>query len=432
MRIIFLLFFISIKGFAQDYIPIDTLDNDQRLITKQQFENRYNGFLNKIEKKYSGRTKRDLLELYDGLKKDFVEEITTGQFVYNTPLNNKINAIYQEIYTKNQKVPKDLNVLLSKNQSLNAYCIPSGTMVVNMGSIYYLENEDQLAAVLCHEIGHYLLSHFLKQTEKNIKESRTKRTKRKINSIRESRYNRSKKAYEMLKQKLYTKGKENRKYELQADSIGYELYKKTKYDKIEMLNALNLLLKYDTITPEGLEIGIYKKVFNLPKQSFQDKWIEQEDYSKYEYSLYEEKFSKDSLKSHPDVVERIEHLKLFFSDIDSISISNPPSQVFKELQEIIKKEQVPNLYFQKKYGFSIYWALYRMQKGYMENYHKKWLGKNFQKIYEARKAYKANRYLDTVNPREQSKSYQQFLNFMWNLKLEEIKVIADYYSLDNE
>jgi hypothetical protein len=31
------------------------------------------------------------------------------------------------------------------------------------------------------------------------------------------------------------------------------------------------------------------------------------------------------------------------------------------------------------------------------------------------------------DPKNQSESYQQFLNFMWNLSLDEIKNIADYY-----
>lgn len=63
-----------------------------------------------------------------------------------------------------------------------------------------------------------------------------------------------------------------------------------------------------------------------------------------------------------------------------------------------------------------------------EEYYKMWLGKLFDKIYEARKNYNLNRYLDRVEPKKQSKSYQQFLNFMWNLSMDDIKNIADYYN----
>jgi hypothetical protein len=63
-----------------------------------------------------------------------------------------------------------------------------------------------------------------------------------------------------------------------------------------------------------------------------------------------------------------------------------------------------------------------------EAYYKKWLGYCFSKIYEGRKNYKLNRYLDRIDPKEQSESYQQYLSFVWNLRLNEIKEIADFYS----
>ncbi|MFV0531986.1 MAG: hypothetical protein ACK5MD_11200 [Flavobacteriales bacterium] len=50
-----------------------------------------------------------------------------------------------------------------------------------------------------------------------------------------------------------------------------------------------------------------------------------------------------------------------------------------------------------------------------------------EQIYQARKEYKLNKYLEQLAPNEQSKSYQQFLIFMWNLNLEELKFISDYY-----
>jgi hypothetical protein len=49
-------------------------------------------------------------------------------------------------------------------------------------------------------------------------------------------------------------------------------------------------------------------------------------------------------------------------------------------------------------------------------------------MYEAKKEYKFNRYVEQLAPKDQSKSYFQFLNFLWNLNLEEYKNIADYYT----
>ena len=71
----------------------------------------------------------------------------------------------------------------------------------------------------------------------------------------------------------------------------------------------------------------------------------------------------------------------------------------------------------------------RLEEESDDSYYKKWLGINFNAIYEAKKKYQLNRYVDRLVPNKQSESYQKFINFIWNLDLNEIKVIADHYNL---
>jgi hypothetical protein len=84
--------------------------------------------------------------------------------------------------------------------------------------------------------------------------------------------------------------------------------------------------------------------------------------------------------------------------------------------------------FSRDYGVAIYLCLSRIEQQKEVELHHKQLGELFQKVYQARKEYKLNRYLDRIDPKNQSQSYMQFLSFMWNLSLEEIKNIADYYN----
>ena len=58
------------------------------------------------------------------------------------------------------------------------------------------------------------------------------------------------------------------------------------------------------------------------------------------------------------------------------------------------------------------------------------LGESFDKMAEARENYELNRYVAAVTP-EHSESYQKFLNFIWSLRLEEMKKIAQHYSTQN-
>ena len=97
------------------------------------------------------------------------------------------------------------------------------------------------------------------------------------------------------------------------------------------------------------------------------------------------------------------------------------------MQEISRMEILPNLFYEEEYGVGVYNCLQFLQEGEKVDYYKAWLGKCFLKIYEARKSYQLNHYLDRIEPKRQSKSYQQFLAFMWNLSLEDIKNITEHY-----
>lgn len=56
--------------------------------------------------------------------------------------------------------------IIDKDDVLNAFAVPGGTVFVYTGLINYLENDQQLAGVLAHEISHIDLRHSTKQLTK--------------------------------------------------------------------------------------------------------------------------------------------------------------------------------------------------------------------------------------------------------------------------
>lgn len=56
-----------------------------------------------------------------------------------------------------------------ENDSINAFCLPGGKIVVFSGLIQFVENEDQLATVIAHEVAHALAHH----TSERIARERT-------------------------------------------------------------------------------------------------------------------------------------------------------------------------------------------------------------------------------------------------------------------
>lgn len=414
--------------FSQKYIPIDTADRNKRDQAVLVYQQSNKQFIESVKKKYSGKEGKMMVKDFEGFFKDFEKEIKEGSFCFDSRFIDYSYQMLNNLRKDNPLIPVNTQILISKEPNLNAYCMPDGTFVLNMGLFYWLDNDDQLAGVLSHELSHKILEHSLKRELHIAQETLVSKTKKEVKTINKQKYNKNRAALDLIKSKLYATGELNKKNEYSADSLGIILVKKSLYKQGAFIKALQLTAKYDTLKPKGLNIEIYKKMFNLPKQSFKEEWLNREGFSQYDYSLYKDKFNKDSLSSHPEEEDRIKRLKEDFPELKKESGGFAPSETFKKLQEIAKNEQVPSVYFFEEYGVGIYLCLMHLQANAEDAYYREWLGKCFNKIYEGRKKYQVNRYLDRIDPKDQSESYQQFLSFMWNLSLDEIKNIADYYT----
>lgn len=420
----FLLLFSAIS-FAQSYQPIDTADYSQRKTFNKNFTQNNEIMVKKLKSQYAGNKGIELSKIYKEFGKDFTQQVKNKDFLFNSVFDAKVKSMIDRLRKNNPKIPQDLNILIAKDNTPNAYCLADGTFVINMGLFNWLNNEDQIASVISHELGHKVGEHSLKAFVAFVDEDEQDKTT--VQSLKAVKSNQNQKAFGILKDRLYKKGLEKRNHEIQADSLGYTFFRNSDFIKAEYVNALQKLNDYDTISPTKLKVETYKKYFNLPKQEFRDKWLKKEDFSLYNYNHYKEKFNKDSLASHPEMILRVEKLKKSFPELKIDSKEEKASDSFKILEKLARMEILPNTFHAEDYGLGIYTSLQFLQQEEEVSYYKKWLGKCFAKIYEARKNYNLNRYLDRIDPKNQSESYQQFLNFMWNLSLEEIKNIADFY-----
>lgn len=421
----FLLIYCSVSTFGQDYKPIDSADYSQRTSFIRSFSLNTENLIKNSKDRYSGKQGSELAKIYKELGKEFENKVKEKDFAFNSVFDSELKNLIDRLRKNNPQIPQNLKILVAKDNTPNAYCFADGTFVVNMGLFSWLNNDDQLAAVISHELGHKISEHTLKILLGIIDQN--KMDKMVVHDIKSTRENRNEKAFDVLKNRIYRKGAENRKQEMQADSLGYVIFRNSDFKKNEFVNVLKRLEDFDTISPRELKVETYRKYFNLHNQAFNEKWLKKEDFSLYNYNHFKEKLNKDSLRSHPEVSLRIDNLKKLFPELKSEVTDGKPSASYAILEKIARMETLPNFYHSEDYGVGIYTSLQFLQDGEEEKYYQSWLGKCFVKIYEARKNYNLNRYLDRVDPKNQSESYQQFLNFMWNLSLDEIKNIADYY-----
>lgn len=423
--ILFIFFLAYSTLFSQIYQPLDSADFKQRQEFLSQLKSKKENLIKKIKTKYENNINVEIQKYFNDYYTDFEKEINEKNYSFNSGLDLFLNRILTQIKTNNPQIPDNLHILVSKDNTPNAFCLTDGTFVINMGLFNWLDNEEQIASVLSHEIAHNLLDHSMKMIVKQVNENNAdKLTYKNLNKMSA---NKKSTAYEIIKNKFYKKSEIKRQHEIEADSLGYLLYSKSGYAKPEYINTLKNLMEFDSISPRKLEIETYKQLYDLAEQPFNESWMKQEDFSAYNYDFYKEKFDQDSISSHPETQIRIETLKKYFSELTSEEPKIKPNDDFNSMRKISRFEIIPNLYHSEDYGVGVYICMQFLQDKEEEAYYKNWLGKLFDKIYEGRKNYNLNRYLDTVDPKNQSESYRQFLSFMWNLKMNEAKIIAEHY-----
>ncbi len=427
-HITLLLCFAMAQLYAQENYALDTIDQQELQKYVAQYHQSNEALMRTIKNTYPKKIAKQLNENFKNFGAEFEASILAGDFIFDKRFLDMANAILDEFKLKNPNIPKNITVLISKDPSLNAYCLPDGTFVLNVGLFYWLENKDQIAGVMAHELSHKLLEHSVKGQVKQIRDAYSDKRKKQVKALKKTRFNRSKRAFNLYKSLLYTTSENRRKREIEADSLGFLMLRHTKYNTFELIKTFKLAKVYDTIRPKDLKKEIYPKVFDLPNQKFNPKWLKCEDFSTYDYDLYKEDFDKDSLASHPELMIRINKIKKTFKLQNVESNETQPSEDFLELQKLADYNFIPNLMHFENIGASIYLCLKQIQEGNDEQYYKKLLGENFKIILEGRKKYQLNRYLERVKPNKQSQSYIQFLNFMWNLSLPEIENITNYYT----
>ena len=90
---------------------------------------------------------------------------TSGNIIHDKRLNQYLQKVVCRIA---QKYCQDVRVYAVRMPYFNASMAPNGTMQVWSGLMLRAKNEAQLAAVIGHELGHYLRRHSLQQMRKSI------------------------------------------------------------------------------------------------------------------------------------------------------------------------------------------------------------------------------------------------------------------------
>ena len=79
---------------------------------------------------------------------------------------NYLEQLFAQLIPHSQLVEKRIDLIVAENNTLNAFAVPGNIIGVHTGLLMYARSENQLAAVLTHELGHLSQRHYARQLEK--------------------------------------------------------------------------------------------------------------------------------------------------------------------------------------------------------------------------------------------------------------------------
>lgn len=280
--------------------------------------------------------------------KDFVvksyyhidEMLLSGRIAFGDPVTEYINKIAKEILKTQPQLLKELQFYNLKSAQFNAASSPHGIIFVNAGTFAYLENEAQLAYVLCHEIAHYQLKHALNSYAENQK---TMKGKGIYGSM----------SLDQRIERYFSYKHEN---EMEADSVGIDLFLKTGYDPSEIKKALRTLHYY--YLPFG-NLPFNTDFFNTP-----DLTVPSVYFKNSVAPITGIENESDEYQTHPNILKRMNAIDRILEQHEKrpgkkFIISEPD---FTALSKYCKFESLRLNILYKNYTQSIYIAYLLLQE----------------------------------------------------------------------
>jgi len=107
-------------------------------------------------------------EQYD-LKIDLRAWRRGGQTFARLPaLERHLNRVAKRVLGSKADARRPVQVIIAPSAAFGAYTLPNGGIFVNLGTILALRSEDEVAALLGHEIAHLLLRHHDSDEYRNL------------------------------------------------------------------------------------------------------------------------------------------------------------------------------------------------------------------------------------------------------------------------
>lgn len=251
----------------------------------------------------------------------------------------------------------DYKIFVLRNTNVNAFNLGEGIIVITLGMLQSVNNVQELAYTICHELGHDYLLHVTKRVESRSFEVLDDKLLKELAKASKNEYGSTSAQLEILIKRYADRTLHSRQNEFSADSSGLYFFEKAGFEKKYALSLLTILDNADRFWFEdSLDIAT---LLSTNRFTVQDQYLENKNiYPKWmtQDGLYD---IPDSLKTHPDCklrIQNIEHLNYRVTNNRQKQLYNFDAK-FSNLRRSIRHEFLHTYIEEGAYCHALYFAL---------------------------------------------------------------------------
>lgn len=414
-------FFIPLQAqYQKDYTALKYGGNSTRL-TEDAFFKKNSFSYNTTDKTQISKFKKYLYAMhrsytYACRKKYFIDEPFFKSYVQH---------VVDTVLKSNQLTDK-IQVVITRSSEPNAFNMGDNKLFVNIGILKRMDNEAQIAYLLCHELSHQLLFHVQDNFYAAEKRAKDKKLKSEIKDINKARYNKLDRTVALIKNVNYNLAKYSRENERAADSMALVLLAQTPYNLNEAQGLMQIL---DYADKDSTYIP-YHQYFETKEYFMDDEWLKPK-VKRIEFGNKDAiQLDKDSLKTHPDVPNRIHMLNeqmktMNYSTVDKKEFIQNKS-TFDSVVLASAFEEIEIFNKNKRYGAVTFYALSLLNQLPDNTYLYKQVCLAMNQIIAKVKDHTIQNYIP-IESDDLPEGYNQFLRIIDRTSLNELQTLFKNY-----
>ncbi|MBX2925581.1 MAG: M48 family metalloprotease [Chitinophagaceae bacterium] len=371
--------------------------------------------------------------LYQEKLRSVLEHFDKPELVTDTAANNYIAAVMSKLTPALKAfAPQEINVYISRTGIPNAFTPGFHSVFINAGLLTRVQNEAQLAFVLCHEMAHIFLKHGEEAADQYLSSIQSKEFKQKVAAIKKQEFGQGRAIEELFKKFSFDSRRHSRFKETAADSLAIVWLSQTAYSLGQVISCLEVLDSIDTDRCDTKKV--FEQYLNAEEYPVKAGYFGTTRRSVFGAAAYDDDTEslkmKDSLRTHPDCRQRIAYAGTLIPEaarntgskflIDTARLYN--------LQQRLSNEVIEFALSHEKTSRGFFYAVEQLAAGDRNAFVASGISRSLNQLHQAQKVHTLGRITDLPNPQFYTKAYNELLYFIQNATLTDLAKINYYFT----